>query len=262
MEVAAVLEYIEANLEADLTLDGLARRARMSAYHFHRRFHEEVGEPPMRYVRRLRLEAAAVRLKLSQRSVTNVALDAGYATHEGFTRAFHTRFGTAPQSFRAAHGAAALPPGFAPRIVSLPPRRIAFLRYVGPYDASAAAFAWLAAWAAARGALGDAMLGLYYDDQDITAPERTRCDVALIVEAHTEGDGEVKLRDLRGGDYAVIPQAGLTSERRHFYEVAFRTWLPSIRRRPSRAPCFERYALRDGTADQSASEIHIPLHRR
>src|SRR5262245_22149980 len=164
MNLTAVLEYIERNLAGDLSLQALARRGGVSPYHFHRLFHAAVGEPPKRYVRRLRLESAATRLKLSRRSVTEVAFGVGYDTHEGFTRAFGAHFGVSPRCFRAALPEPELPAGFAPRIEARPRRRIAFLRYVGPYDRTAGAFARLAAWAAARGLLGGSMLAVYRDD--------------------------------------------------------------------------------------------------
>lgn len=261
MDLAAILDDIERNLAGDLSLERLALRVRLSPHHFHRRFSVEVGEPPMQYVRRLRLEAAAVRLTYSQRSVTDIAFGAGYATHEGFTRAFHRRFGIAPLGYRAVGGVAAPPVGFAPRLVRLPARRIAVLRHVGPYDRSAETCAHLASWAVARGQLGGEMLVMYLDDQSITKPHQTRCDVALVVDGRALADGAVRIRDLPGGTHAVIPQAGAVSERRRYYDVAFRCWLPSIGQRPSGRP-FEVYAVRDGVVDQFATTIHIPLRAR
>ena len=48
-----------------------------------------VGETPLELARRLRLERAAWRLRDKERAVTEIAFDAGYETHEAFTRAFH-----------------------------------------------------------------------------------------------------------------------------------------------------------------------------
>lgn len=262
MDLTPLLEHIERNLAGDLSLAALAQRGGFSPYHFHRLFHAEVGEPPKQYVRRLRLERAATRLKLSRRSVTDIAFDAGYATHEAFTRAFGDRFGVAPRSFRAALPERQLPPGFAPRIERVAARRVAFLRHVGPYDQTAETFEQLTTWAQRRGLRRETMLALYWDDQDITAAEQTRCEVALVVDASVEGDREVRVRVLCGGDHAVFEQTGEVPERRSFYEAAFRTWLPSIGRRPANAPPFEEYAATAAGADQSSARIHIPLRPR
>ena len=106
------------------------------------------------------------------------------------------------------------------------------------------------------------MLGVYWDDQDITLPEQTRCDAALFVDPRIEGEGEIRVRDLPGGDYAVFDHAGDVPERRRLYEVAFRLWLPSVGRRASGAPPFEVYALQACGVDQAATQVHIPLHPR
>src|SRR5207253_4223259 len=85
--------FIEEHLDEELSLDRLARVAHFSPYHFHRLFRALVGETVTEYVRRLRLESAAVALKTTDKTVLQVALDAGYGTHEAFTRAFRQMFG-------------------------------------------------------------------------------------------------------------------------------------------------------------------------
>ena len=262
MNLATVIEHIERNLAGDLSLAALARLAGVSPFHFHRLFRAAVGEAPKQYVRRLRLERAATRLKLTHRSVTDIAFAVGYDTHEGFTRAFRGHFGVSPQQFRAALPPPPLPARFAPRIESLPARRIAFVRYVGPYDRNFEVFERLAAWAAPRGLLGRDMLARYWDDQDVTAPDQTRCEIALVVGDGFHGTPEVGVREIPAGDFAVFEQAGEVPERRSFYEAAYRNWLPSMRRRPTGAPPFELYAVTARGADQGQTRIHIPLRPR
>src|SRR5450631_1758678 len=87
-----VLVYIQQHLDEPLPLDELARVACFSSFHFHRVFKGMVGEPVKEYVRRLRLERAAQRLKLSPGSVIDIAFDAGYLSHEAFTRSFKSAF--------------------------------------------------------------------------------------------------------------------------------------------------------------------------
>lgn len=95
------LIFIQTHLEEDLSLEALAQRSGFSAYHFHRIFREVIGEPLKAYIRRLRLEKGAYRLKISQDTILQIALDAGFKTHETFTRAFLQRFGLTPSAFRA-----------------------------------------------------------------------------------------------------------------------------------------------------------------
>jgi AraC family transcriptional regulator len=58
------------------------------------------GEPPHAFRRRILLERAAFRLLTSEDSVLDVALEAGYASHEAFTRAFRRAYGRTPSEWR------------------------------------------------------------------------------------------------------------------------------------------------------------------
>lgn len=95
-----VLLYCEEHLEEPLTLEDLAAVAGFSPHHFHRVFHHVTGEAPKEHLRRLRLERAVYRMKVSPDNVLRIALDSGFATHETFTRAFVQRFDISPSEFR------------------------------------------------------------------------------------------------------------------------------------------------------------------
>jgi AraC family transcriptional regulator len=113
--VQRAVEHIAASLDGALELEALARLAALSPFHFHRVFRGLVGETPLELARRLRLERAAWQLGRGERAVTELAFDAGYETHEAFTRSFRSRYGCAPTEFRQRHRAvlAAAVPGSA-----------------------------------------------------------------------------------------------------------------------------------------------------
>ena len=97
----AVLAYIDANLEGDLSVKTLSRVANFSAFHFHRQFTAFVGVPVSRYVQLMRLRRAAHRLAaLADHSVLDAALDAGFESPEAFSRAFRRAIGMTPSAFR------------------------------------------------------------------------------------------------------------------------------------------------------------------
>lgn len=83
------------------SLDDLAAQAHRSAWNLHRLFRDVAGETPARFSRRVALDRAAARLVTTRASVASLAFDAGFASHEGFTRAFTRRFGVSPRSYRA-----------------------------------------------------------------------------------------------------------------------------------------------------------------
>ncbi len=96
-----MLRHIEAHLEEPLPLEELAAVAGFSAHHFHRVFRQVTGEAPKEYVRRLRLERAVYRLKISPDNVLRIALEAGFGSNETFTRAFVRQFDVSPSEFRS-----------------------------------------------------------------------------------------------------------------------------------------------------------------
>src|SRR6187200_3285622 len=97
----AVIEHVDRHLDQNLDLAVLAGVAHFSAYHFHRLFQAWTGESLGDYVRRRRLEVAAMRLRAQpQVSVLQIALAVGFGSAEAFTRAFRTRFECSPSQWR------------------------------------------------------------------------------------------------------------------------------------------------------------------
>jgi AraC family transcriptional regulator len=80
--------------------DALAARVHLSRFHFDRLVSAAAGEPPAALRRRILLERAAYRLITTDHDVLRVAVEAGYASHEAFTRAFTRAYGRAPSQWR------------------------------------------------------------------------------------------------------------------------------------------------------------------
>jgi len=99
-----VLDYIEANLEGDLSIDRIASIACLSRYHFARAFRLAVGQPPHRYVSARRLERAKALLTRGDRSLVDIALSLGFSGQANFTRAFTQATGHAPGRYRQTAG--------------------------------------------------------------------------------------------------------------------------------------------------------------
>jgi transcriptional regulator GlxA family with amidase domain len=84
----------------------MARAACFSRRQFHRLMVQVLGETPGTRQRRLRLDRAAWLLLTSSATVLDIALETGWESHETFTRAFRSRFGVTPSSFRKTRGVA------------------------------------------------------------------------------------------------------------------------------------------------------------
>ncbi|GAB6043177.1 helix-turn-helix domain-containing protein [Endothiovibrio diazotrophicus] len=95
------LNYARERLPALVELDEVARIAAFSPYHFHRVFLLVVGETFAGFMRKRRLEWAAMELLNSRRRILDISLDAGYETQESFARAFKAQFDITPGRFRS-----------------------------------------------------------------------------------------------------------------------------------------------------------------
>jgi AraC family transcriptional regulator len=98
----------EALDDHDVTAADLAARARLSRFHFDRVIAATSGESPARFRRRVLLERAAFRLLTSRSTILDIATEAGYASHEAFTRAFARAYGRSPKAWRRRPGRFAL----------------------------------------------------------------------------------------------------------------------------------------------------------
>ena len=80
----------------------VASRVHLSRFYFDRLVSAASGEPPATLRRRILLERAAFRLLTTDQDILRVAIDAGYGSHEAFTRAFTKAYGRAPSQWRRA----------------------------------------------------------------------------------------------------------------------------------------------------------------
>ncbi len=268
--ILRVLVHIQQHLDHALDLDALAAVANFSPFHFHRVFRGMVGETVAQHVRRLRLERAAWQLRDSMAPITQVAFDAGYETHEAFTRAFRSLFDASPSEFREANRRVPVPAAAtsvhydpegelceftsigpewlrgAPmeaRIEKLELMRVAFVRHVGPYDQVGQAWQKLCAFAGRRGLFGPntQMFGMCHDDPEVTAPENIRYDACIVVGDGIAAEGEIGIQEVPGGEFAVTTHHGPYVGLKDTYAQLYGQWIPAQGREPDLRPSLEFY---------------------
>jgi len=98
--VQRMQEHIMRHFREELSLKDLAKAAAYSPWQALRAFSQLTGKTPFQYLREVRLSDAARALRDTDRSVLDVALDAAFGSHEGFTKAFSRRFGLPPERYR------------------------------------------------------------------------------------------------------------------------------------------------------------------
>jgi AraC family transcriptional regulator len=285
-----VVEHIDRRLDEPLELETLAGVANFSPFHFHRLFSAWMGETLGEYVRRRRLEIAAQRL-ISQPAVPvlQVALSVGFGSTEAFGRAFKSRFGLTPSSWRKAKDrnrnqvnrkpdqavaiarrddelakTSSQEASMDVKLIERKPTTVAYLRHVGPYGPDLSQF-WqetVYPWMATNHLLDRPRYGISLDDPGITAPEKCRYDAAVEVEPDFVGAGQHVKTSIPGGKYAAASFTGTSAEIGEAWMALLRDWLPGSGLQLDARPLFEYYPT-DVTMDHETGrfqcEICIPV---
>jgi len=283
----STLIYIQTHLQEELPLEALAGRVGFSQFHFHRVFTEYVGEPVKEYIRRLRLERSAYRLKISGDPIIQIALDAGFKTHESFTRAFKKHFGINPTGFRKdfvrsaekrkhqlrlkyvardalADNSALLPnqaTAVQVRMERLRPILVAFIRHTGPYESilepgSKLISLWetLFKWGVERGLVDNdsLLIGIPQDDPTLTPPEKQRFDVGVQVPEFNDPIDNIGCQTIASGNYAIGRHYGSFENLAETYAHIYDTCVASGKYQLISAPPFEIYSH-----TQLSDDLHI-----
>jgi AraC family transcriptional regulator len=95
-----VIEYIQAHLDENISLNDIANELGMSQYYFCHLFKRSTGMSPHQFLIRQRIEWAKHLLRQPERTVTSVAMDCGFANQSHFARCFRQCTGMNPNQFR------------------------------------------------------------------------------------------------------------------------------------------------------------------
>jgi AraC family transcriptional regulator len=273
MRLERVFRWLADHLDDTLDLAQLADVAAMSPYHFHRIYHAMQGETAAETVRRLRLHRAAVELITGELPVPRVARRAGYGSQEAFTRAFKAAYGVPPARYRASfvpspttkrgEDVMDTTTTFHAAIRETPTLRVAALPHRGDYINIGSTFERLMAIAGGQGLLGPwtRSFGIYYDDPASTPRDALRSDACLTLPEGQTPDGELQVREIRGGRYAVTLHVGPYAELHFPYTWLYGTWLPTSGEEPADAPSIEAYLddARVVPPSELRTEIWLPL---
>ncbi len=97
-----LLRWLEENLHRELTLQDLAGRAAMSARTLNRRFRDQTGTTPLRWLNRARLRRAQYLLETTDQPVGRIAAHVGFGSPTTFRDRFRALTGTSPHAYRSA----------------------------------------------------------------------------------------------------------------------------------------------------------------
>jgi AraC family transcriptional regulator len=102
MRLQRALDFIEANLADDISVDEIAAAAAVSPFHFAHGFRQSMGVSPHQYVIRQRIDRAKILLRTTDEPIAQIALSVGFAHQGHFTTAFKKHEGNTPRAYRQA----------------------------------------------------------------------------------------------------------------------------------------------------------------
>lgn len=234
--VNRILNFIDQNIDSELSLEKVAAIGHYSPFHLHRVFKEVISETLNAYITRKRIEkTAAMLMHRKELSIAEIYMQNGFSSNSSFTRAFKKFYEVSPTKFRAisptkfskisqtdsknrqAQGLLAayicrmnelknwIDSNATIEIKELPKLDLAYITQIG-MNGLPDAFGRLIKWATPLGLMKSEDLKLariYHDSFKITAPEKVRMSVCIILKEPIAVDGEVELTTIPNGKFIV-----------------------------------------------------------
>jgi AraC family transcriptional regulator len=255
----SVVDFVDAHLDADLSLEKMATLASISPFHFHRLFHAWSGETLNEFVRRRRLDVAAGLLRhCTDEKITAISLNCGFASPEGFSRAFRERFDTTPSRWRddgRASDQAAADDGWMRGSLRVAVSReaavdVLFMRGRGEFGGVAPAL-WDRFMSAVRslGLAGQPLLCMGLDDPDIAEPARCRMDACVQLPAlpgAAQPGAPLLHKRIPARWVATAQYEGPPADIAEAWKLLLTQWLPQSTFRLAIGAFFERYDPQQG----------------
>ncbi len=228
--ITDVLDFIEQNLDADLSLEKLSKKACYSSFHFHRVFSAVVGENLNQFVTRKRVERiASILLVYTDKSIKELAYTYGFNSESSFSRTFKQFYGVTPTMFKSKGKNALSKIGIDPfsleeyicsidetqkwlhmnaqiEVKQLPEMNLLGIMQIGEFEKMGSLFEKLMKWGTQKGILnpfGFKAITIYHDNPNVTQLEKSRFSACITVDQETEGEGEIRTLKISKGKYAV-----------------------------------------------------------
>ncbi|GGD05078.1 AraC family transcriptional regulator [Hyunsoonleella pacifica] len=269
----SITEYIHNNLDSKIDIKTLAELSCFSPFHFHRITRALLGEPIGKYITRTRQETAAKLLRYSKLKIEIIAYNVGFDTPSSFTKAFKSHFGISPNEYRKDKSFTIKTTNImqttlnikAPKIQNIEDKTCLYLRMHGNYQTLDYTGAWTKLWEQVKAqklfTKGIQHFGLPHDDPKVTDENKIRYDACLIIHKNAKPNGEVGVKTLSGGKFAVFLYQGSYKYFADVYDYIFNDWLLNSEYELRDEPVRERYISHPDrvTEEKLKTEFYIPV---
>ncbi|WP_299114242.1 GyrI-like domain-containing protein [uncultured Winogradskyella sp.] len=272
-QLNTIIDYIHNHLDSKIDIKHLAELSHFSPFHFHRITRALLGEPIGAYITRTRLETAAKMLRYSKHSIEEIAYNVGFETPSSLSKAFKNHFGISPSEHRIKKQSLIKKTNSmttklnikTPKILDLEDQMCLYYSMQGDYQKLDYPMAWQKLWGEIKAqklfTKGIQMLGLPHDDPNVTDPNKTRYDACLVIHKQAKPNGDVGVKALKGGKFAMFLYQGSYKHFADVYNHMFNDWLLQTDYELRDAPVRERYISNpERVAEEKLkTEFYIPI---
>lgn len=292
--INVVIEYINNHLEEEISLDKLAGLSNFSSYHFHRITHAVLGEPIGAFITRMRVETAARLLRYSDMPIREIAYKVGYDVPSSLSKAFKSFYGISPNDYRNNKTYSIMKPiqvnldlKLEQRVETLKPMQVIYIHCQGEYKKVDYCGAWKKLWNFVREQnlftedisdicknskkeeilqnicqkAGINHICIYHDDPKVTEADKQRTDVCLSINTKVEPKGEIGIKMIEGGKYAIFSYKGSYDKLSMVYDTIYGKYIFEMKHQLASRPGFEVY-LNDPECtkpEDLITEIYVPI---
>lgn len=276
----AVRSYLKTNFKHEIHANQIAEVACYSYRNINRIFRAVYGESIGASIQRLQLEGLAKQVLYTERTITEIAYEAGYNDLQAFNKSFKSIYGASPMQFRKENRTKEQgwlksnqtkmereTKNLQYRLETLSDLEVLYLPYHGPYEVSAIMQSWEVLWEYAN---KEKLIGaetLYFgeilDDEDITQPEMCRynCAITLPANADHQPKGFLQLKTIPEQKYAVFTHQGSYESTEQTYELIYGHWLLEQAFDLVDKPVLELYHNDESItpAEDLLTDIYVPI---
>ena len=251
--VNLVIDYIDKNLDKEITLSTLSEISSFSPYHLHRIVRAFLNEPIGAYITRQRVKQAASLIRSTDLSIQDIAYKVGYDMPSSLSKAFKQLYNVSPTEYRTNKKIVIMNRNISnedynlqePQIIERPDSKVVYIQIIGQYGNKEYDGVWerVCQFVGKNNLFGqkNEFLGIGHDNPSITEASKCRYDACITVERDVKPEGEIGFKTVIGGKYAVFFHKGPYEKLPLIYNAIFKKWLPESKYQLREFPSFESY---------------------
>ncbi|MDP7979313.1 AraC family transcriptional regulator [Bacillus sp. WLY-B-L8] len=294
--IETVIKYIEAHYAEKINLDSLAQVSNFSKHHFSKIFKAIIGETPMSFVNKKRLQKSVYYLTETNKSILEIGNLCGFESASTFHALFKKHFHIVPTDVRKNNfhnsnislymsknqeemsASVCYANGSNNNLLrriwtmnitikELPDYEVAYVRHVGSYLETFRAWSKLGEWAHKHGIdQTKYSIGISLDDPNFVDEYACRYDACVTIpkDFYKENNDDIQYKTLQGGTYALYQFYDTLDKFALAYQSIFGQWLPNSEYDADDKPCLE-FCMNNPATDPEGKakvDLYVPIKKR